>query len=158
MHKMLYPLTVFLLAGSLFAVDPFVGTWKLNVAKSKFEGPMKPPKELTIVIQEQGDQGFDIVTSVAADGSSISYKGTFPNTGGDVKLLEGGGGFPAGTAGVLAKRKADSRTRDWTITLPSRMTREHDIVSKDGKTMQMTTKGTDAQGKPYETVEVFDRM
>jgi hypothetical protein len=35
---------------------------------------------------------------------------------------------------------------------------EHDVVSKDGKTMQMSTKGTDAQGKPYETVEVFDRM
>jgi hypothetical protein len=159
MHKIVYPLTAFLLAGSLFAADPFVGTWKLNVTKSTFGGPTKPPKELTIVIQEHGDQGFDIVTSVAADGSSISYKGAFPGTGGDVKVLEGGGGFPAGTSGVLAKRKADSRSRDWTITLPSRMTlREHDVVSKDGKTMQMTTKGMDAQGKPFETVEVFDRM
>jgi hypothetical protein len=35
---------------------------------------------------------------------------------------------------------------------------EHDVVSEDGKTMRMTIKGTDAQGKPYETVEVFDRM
>jgi hypothetical protein len=158
MHK-LNLLTPFLLAGSLFAADPFAGTWKLNLAKSTFEGPMKPPKELTIVIQEQGDQGFDTVTSVPAAGSPISYTGTFPNTGGEVKILEGGGGFPAGTSGVLAKRKADSRTRDWTITLPSRVTlQEHDVVSKDGKTMQMSTKGTDAQGKPYETVEVFDRM
>jgi hypothetical protein len=77
MHK-LYLLTPFLLAGSLFAADPFAATWKLDLAKSKFEGPMKPPKELTIVIQEQGDQGFDTVTSVPADGSAISYKGTFP--------------------------------------------------------------------------------
>ena len=39
MHKLLYPLTVFLLAGSLFAADPFAGTWNLNLSKSKFGGP-----------------------------------------------------------------------------------------------------------------------
>jgi hypothetical protein len=44
MHKMAYPLTTLLLAGSLFAGNPFVGTWKLNVAQSNFEGPMKPRK------------------------------------------------------------------------------------------------------------------
>jgi hypothetical protein len=44
MRKQPYPLMVFLLAGSLFAADssPFVGTWKLDVAKSKYSGPMKP--------------------------------------------------------------------------------------------------------------------
>jgi hypothetical protein len=156
MHK-LYPLAMFLLAGSLFAADPFAGTWKLNLAESKFGGPMKPPKELTIVIQEQGDQGFDIVTSVAADGSHISNKYAFPKTGGEVKVVEGQSA--PGTSSVLAKRKADARTRDWTITLPSRVTlHEHDVVSKDGKTMQMSTKGMDGQGKSYETIEVFDRM
>jgi hypothetical protein len=38
MHK-LYPLAMFLLAGSLFAADPFAGTWKLNLAESKFGDP-----------------------------------------------------------------------------------------------------------------------
>jgi hypothetical protein len=41
MHKRLYPLTVFSLAGSLFAGDPFAGTWKLNAAKSRL-GQMGP--------------------------------------------------------------------------------------------------------------------
>jgi len=159
MHNLLYLLPVLLLASSLFAADPFAGTWKLNLAKSKFGGPTKPPKELTIMIQEQGDQGFDTVKGVAADGSPISDRYAFTNTGGEVKVLEGGGGFPPGTSGVLAKRKADSLTKDWTITLPSgAVVTEHDVVSNDGKTMQMTIKGTDAQGNPYETVEVFDRM
>lgn len=76
-----------------------------------------------------------------------------------MKVLEGGAAFPAGTSGALAKRKADSRTKDWLITLPSGMIiTEHDVVSEDGKTMQMRIKGTDAQGNPYETLEVFDRM
>jgi hypothetical protein len=158
MHILL-PLTVFLLAGSLFAADssPFIGTWKLNLAKSKFEGPMKPPKELIIVIQEQGDQSFDTVKRVAADGTRSSDKYTFPRTGGDVKVLEGGSA--AGTSGVLATRKADAPTRDWKIMRNGKViVTEHDVVSEDGKTISMTFQGTDAQGKAYETVEVFDRM
>lgn len=139
--------------------DPFAGTWKLNVAKSKFAGPGKPPKELIIIIQEEGDHAFDTVKGVAADGSPIFDKYTFPNSGGEVTVLEGGGGFPPGTSGVLAKREADSRTKDWTIILPSRVViTEQDVLSEDGKTMLMTTKGNDAQGNPYETVQVFDRQ
>jgi hypothetical protein len=156
MHR-LYLLTPFLLAGSLFAADPFAGTWKLNLAKSKFEGPMKPRKELTIVIEEQGGQGFDIVKGAAADGSPISDKYAFPKTGGDVKVLEGESA--GGTSSILDKRKADARTRDWRIMRNGKViATAHDAVSEDGKTMRMTTKGTDGQGKPYETVEVFDRM
>jgi len=139
--------------------DPFVGAWKLNVAKSKFGGPRKPPKDLTIVIHEEGDYAVDTVKGVAADGSPIFDKYTFPNSGGAVTVLEGGGGFPAGTAGVLAARKSDSRTKDWTITLPSGMiVTEQDVLSEDGKTMLMTVKGADAQGNRYESVQVFDRQ
>lgn len=31
------------------------------------------------------------------------------------------------------------------------------VVSKDGKTMTITTKGTNAKGQPFNNVEVFDR-
>jgi len=72
MHKLLFPLTVFLLAGSLFSAEPFAGTWKLNVAKSKFGGPDKPPKEYTMVIQEQGDNFVVTITGVAADGTELT--------------------------------------------------------------------------------------
>jgi hypothetical protein len=34
----------------------------------------------------------------------------------------------------------------------------HPVVSDDGKTITSTVKGTNAQGKPFETVQVFDRM
>ena len=33
----------------------------------------------------------------------------------------------------------------------------HIVVSKDGKTMHNTIKGTDAKGKPYEELEVWDK-
>ena len=32
------------------------------------------------------------------------------------------------------------------------------VVSKDGKTMRLTAKGTDPQGKPFEQVTVFDKQ
>jgi predicted Zn-dependent protease len=154
MHKLFYPMTVFLLASSLFASDPFAGTWKLNLAKSTFGGLMAPPKELIFVFQEQGEQGFDTMKGVAADGSPIYYKDTFTNTGGESKILEG-----VGAIGVLAKRSADSRTRDWTIMQNNKViATDHDVVSEDGKTTQMIMKGTDAQGNRYEVRWVFDRM
>jgi hypothetical protein len=150
----LCPLAVLLLAGSLFAADPFAGTWKLNLAKSKYGGPMKPPKNEAIFILEQGDQRVDTAKGVRADGSPISIQNTFTNTGGEVQSL----GFPAGTSVIVAERKADSRTTDWTITLPSRMRlTEHDVVSDDGKTMTSTLKGTDGQGQPFVSVIVYDR-
>lgn len=138
--------------------DPFVGTWKLDVADSKFGGPRKPPRELTIIIHEEGDHGFDTLIGVSADGSPIFDKYTFPNTGGNVIILEGGAGFPAGTSGALAARKVDSQTRDWTIILPTgTVLTEHDVLSQDGKTMVITSSSMDGEGNPRETVEVFHR-
>jgi hypothetical protein len=36
------------------------------------------------------------------------------------------------------------------------VTRSTRTVSKDGKTLTSTAKGTDAEGKPYNNGEVFD--
>jgi hypothetical protein len=43
--KRMLPLAMLMAAGALLASDPNVGTWKLNVAKSKFSpgpGPQEP--------------------------------------------------------------------------------------------------------------------
>jgi hypothetical protein len=165
MHKLLYPLTVFLLAGSLFAADPFAGNWKLNVAKSRFEGPLGPaPKEATVVIEDQGDQWVSTTTVVPADGSPASLRLTVTKTGGELKrlgqepaqlqALEGG----LGSGGVLAKRKAGSRSADYKLTLGKLKMAEHDEVSKDGKTLTMTYEGTDDQGKHWRMAQWYDRQ
>jgi hypothetical protein len=159
MHKLPYRFTVLLLAGALLAADPypFAGEWKLDVAKSKFEGPIKPPKEQTIFIQEQGDQVVETVKGVAADGSPIFERHTHATTGGEVKVLEGAS--LAGISRVVDNRKAHARSSDMRIMRDGKeIATTHDVVSNDGKTIRTTVKGTDGQGKSFETVEFWDRM
>jgi hypothetical protein len=64
------------LGGSLLAADPFVGTWKLNVAKTKWE-PTQPgmaPTEETIVIQVTSEQYVLITKGKQENGSAISLR------------------------------------------------------------------------------------
>jgi hypothetical protein len=157
MPKFLYLFSIFLLEGSLFAAEPFAGTWTLSIAKSKFGESDKPPRQLVMVIQEQGDQDVVTVNGVAADGSPISTKYTVLKTGGEEKFSEGGPS--AGTSVVLAKRRVDSRTADFRRSQNGRVIQTvHTVLSADGKTMTQTVKGTDSQAKSYESVEVADRQ
>ena len=81
---------------------------------------------------------------------------TSPRTGGEIRFSEGG---TPGVSGLLAKRKADSRIADLTWMRDGKVTAtEHDVVSEDGKTYTATFSGTDDQGKPWKTVEVWDRQ
>jgi hypothetical protein len=62
------------LTGTLQAADPFVGTWKLNVAKSK-PAPAQPGmsvKEQTIVIQETGERYETTVKGTLENGAAMS--------------------------------------------------------------------------------------
>jgi hypothetical protein len=92
MRKAILLLAMCGLADSLLAADPIVGTWKLNLAKSKF-APNQPdiPKSGTEAYREvEGDQIELTVTRTEADGSSVLSKYAWPDQGGAVKILQGG--------------------------------------------------------------------
>ena len=81
------------LAGSLQAADPFVGSWKLNVAKSK-PAPAQPGmavKEQTIVIQETGKRYETTVKGTLENGSAMSVRFSGPVKGGPTTYSEGAG-------------------------------------------------------------------
>src|SRR5215475_14454944 len=55
--------------------DPFIGTWKLNLAKSKFS-PGPPPKSQTVTYEAVG-QGYKIaVKGTDAEGKTFEYQFT----------------------------------------------------------------------------------
>jgi len=59
-------LAVFGLAGALWAADPFVGTWKVDVAKSKTSYPLEFHwREASQTKAEGQDNGIKVVEDLA---------------------------------------------------------------------------------------------
>ena len=88
---MRYPKLAFALlafSATLVAAEPFAGTWKLNVAKSKYKTGA-PNKEGTIAITESGSDLDVSTTATSADGASISAHYTVPAKGGEGKIISG---------------------------------------------------------------------
>lgn len=156
MRKAMLLLAVFGLVGLLWAADPAVGTWKLNVVKSKFApSTQASPKVQTLVIREVGEQSETTITGARTDGSPISSKFTFPLQGGAVKYQQGG--FAEGVSGIGTRIDANT-VLFTTIQNGKQIEMEQCAVSKDGKTMNCTAKGTDAKGKPFESLTVYDKQ
>jgi hypothetical protein len=83
MRKAMLFLTVFALAGSLWAADPIIGTWKLNTAKSKDPGKKLTKKEKTATVRDVNvDQIEFIENGIKTDGTKYSTKDVFPKQGG----------------------------------------------------------------------------
>jgi hypothetical protein len=112
MKRSLYVLAMLMMtavtAGSVMAqANPFVGTWKLNVAKSKFAGA-PAPKSLTRTVTADGvglKYSFD---GVAADGSNLSYSFTSNLDGKDSAVT--GTGMPGGADRVMLKKVSATKT------------------------------------------------
>src|SRR5438270_11400668 len=70
-------------AGSLFAADPFVGRWRLDLAKTTTtpQNPSAPrPKEVTLVAKDQGEYREITVHGLNADGSPIKADSQYRET------------------------------------------------------------------------------
>ena len=157
MRKTMFFLVVFAMAGSLWAADPIIGTWKLNIAKSTHRmAPRSPlPKEWTEVYREiEGGQIEFTMTMILTDGSSSLLKGVWPAQGGTMKVLQGGN--PA-----VSYVQTLIEPGNWYRTAlrdGKQVGFIHKTFSKDGKTMRQTHKGSDAQGRPYEDLRVYDKQ
>jgi hypothetical protein len=156
MRKTLFLLAVFALVTSLWAADPSVGTWKLNLAKSKLPpSTQAQPKEETQVVQEIEDEMQVTVTGIRTDGSPISDKHSAPKNGGMVTYQQG-----APPAGVTIVYTLIAPGDSYVTVLQNgrQIAVVHAVVSKDGKTNRWTTRGIDENGKAYEGLTVWDRQ
>jgi hypothetical protein len=155
MRKIMLFLAVFGLVGSLWAADPIIGKWKMNVAKSKFSPMEKAPKEFTEVYREIDGNLIELTTNlIESDGSSSPEKFTFPAQGGINKFLT-----------PIEEGRFEIETLiapgEWRMTSMlngKQMRTMHKVISKDGKTMRHIVTLTDAQGKTTEALYVFDRQ
>ena len=133
------------------AANPVVGTWQLNLAKSKFR-PGPAPKTDTRTYTESADSITMIWKSVAADGKEMNVKSTFKTDGKDYPLT-GSANFD-----TLSLKQVDSHTVHSTQYKGGKVIGETTrTVSKDGKELTLASKGTATDGVAYDTVMVYDR-
>jgi hypothetical protein len=133
--------------------DPANGTWKLNVAKSKFS-PGPAPKEMTLTIEAAGPGRHVEVAGVAGDGTAMKwgYSGNF-----DSKDIRVTGSNPDADI-VMLKRLNPTTTRS-TWKKDGKKTLVNGVsVSADGKSLTVAASGVNAKGQTVKNTFVFDRQ
>jgi hypothetical protein len=157
MKRVLFVLSLLVLASSpLFAQEnPFLGTWKLNLAKSKFE-PGPAPKSLMRTVVTQGDETKYTFDGVAADGKPILYSFTVKYDGKDYPIT--GTGMIAG-ADTIAIRLIGTNQAEATQKKGGKeVAKGKAEVSKDGKVATVETKGKTVEGKDFQSESVYDKQ
>lgn len=149
-------LAVCLVAPTLMKADTsaFVGTWKLNLEKSKYP-PNMTPKSLTRTITADGDKVTYSFEGEAAVGSAIKYSFTVQYDGKD-NAISGTGPFGADH---VALKLVNSHMTEGTLKKGDKVVSTvHTTVSHDGKTATVSGKGTDKDGKPIKQAQVYDKQ
>jgi hypothetical protein len=145
-------LSILSVALGLAAADPAIGTWKLNVAKSKYR-PGPAPKGATITYEASGDGVKRTGETVKADGQTTSFSYTAQYDGKDYPVT----GNP--NADTIVLKRINDYTSEATLKRGGKVTTTaRRVVSKDGKTLTLTLKGTNAQGQTVNSVSVYEKQ
>ena len=138
---------------ALWAADPCLGTWKLNVAKSKFD-PGPPPRSWVATTETVGDQQKRTGERVMATGEKISTTWIGKPDGKEYPLQ--GGPPPSIT---LAVRGLSPTVQEQVYKTDGKFTiTGRGVLSKDGKSATWRVKGTNTEGKPVTGTYVFEKQ
>jgi hypothetical protein len=138
-------------AAVCLAADDFVGTWKLNEAKSKLTAG--GPKNTTVVYEAAGDMTKVTVDGVDADGKTTHNEWTGKFDGKEYAVTGDS------TSDMRSYKKINDRTLSFTATKAGKVTLAGRIeLSADGKSRTVTTHPTDSSGKKITNVAVYDKQ
>ena len=148
------------LCASVWGADMISGTWKLNVAKSKYS-PGPAPKAQTVVWTASPDGSYKVfVDGTNAEGKKTHNEYTFKMDSKDypMKPMIDGKADATAADGVSAK-KVDDFTFEITRKLKGQaLTTEKQVISKDGKTRTITSSGKNSEGKAVANTIVYDKQ
>jgi hypothetical protein len=129
----------------------FVGTWKLNLAKSKYD-PGPPPKNQT---RTWGPSGKVSVEGLDAAGKPLKYGYTIKSDG---KGYPTNGAIPNG-ADTISTTQIAPNTLEATFKRAGKQVEMTTFaVSKDGKLLTITAKGVTPSGLSFNNVNVWDKQ
>lgn len=151
MRKVMLIIIILCLPSTIWATDPIIGTWKLNVDKSTFPpGTEYAMKEQTLVVRELDDKIEFSFKGTLMDGSAQSSKYTRAKVGGEVTREPPP---PEGTSFVDTVMNSG----EWYVTVMQtgiQIGVYHWNVSKDGKTISETSEGRNSDGR----IAVYDKQ
>ena len=126
--------------------NAFTGTWKLNVAKSKYS-PGPAPQSVMVTIAPDGTFTLE---GVGTEGKPMKWSHPW-SVDKEVPV----DGIENGT--IISKLQG--RTADDTMKIGGKTVQTvHAVVSPDGRTIRATIDATDEQGRHMHSVEVYDKQ
>jgi hypothetical protein len=132
--------------------DPAIGTWKLNVAKSKYN-PGAPPRSQTITITAAGNGITVMSRGTDSAGKPLATDYTVAFDGKDVPVK----GSPS--YDMTSAKRVDANTTELTRRKGGKVVQTaRRMVSADGKTMTITTTGVNESGDRINNVGVFEKQ
>jgi len=139
---------------SALEADNSLGTWKINIAASKYTPAPWPVKSL-MSVREAVPGGVKVTTTgERADGTAINtiYSANYDGTPAGVT----GKGAPYDTVSI---KEIDANTflYEAKSTTGKYSASGRIVISNEGKTMTLTAKGTDTDGKDMTVMLVYDK-
>ena len=131
--------------------DPFIGTWVLNVAKSKFQ-PGPAPKDQTSIYEASG-QGVKVTTTASTAAGKPTTTAFTASYGGKDYPVTGSPDYD-----TVSLKRVNPNTVELTRKKAGKVVQTGtNVVSADGKTRTVTTAGVSAQGQTFNNVSVYDK-
>ena len=138
----------------MYGADNSIGTWKRNVAKSTSTTPSTNPITSLTMVLEAVDGGVkETVTGQRKDGTPINGGFTAKYDGKEYPVT----GAPWDTISIK-QIDANTFTSEAKKTGGKYHTTARMVISKDGKTMTLSSKGTNAEGKPTTAKAIYDKQ
>ena len=131
--------------------SPLIGTWKLNVEKSKFS-PGPPPRSGTLTYTQDGQNIKNTTQGIDAQGNP---------TAGVLMHIYDGQPHPStgGNADASAYTRLDANTLIFTRLKAGKLVAVGTaVLSQDGKTWTVTTTGTNPNGQPASSIALYEKQ
>ncbi len=150
MMRTIVATTILFLPALLWAADPFLGKWTLDVQRSKYPTGIRP-KQMMIEMSAAGHGVHYHSETLLTNGRSVSADYTADYSGKPVVVLGARGMLlPVSLKRTAPNAVVATYTSGFQVAATSRR-----VVSASGKVMTVTTTSRDASGKTVTNIGVY---
>lgn len=139
--------------------SPLVGTWKLNVAKSKYSpGPPAKSGATTITAVPDGIRLVNDGVNAQSQATHLEYTAKLDGKD-NLQKSTIDGKLDPNAADTIAWKKIDDYTYESTTKRKGQvLTTTHYTITKDGKTRTNSVTGKNAQGQAVNNTQVYEKQ